>query len=210
MSFPVIESRRWLLIDSCGAAASVALGVGTDIRAQRQIAGRSFSAEWPAVLRATLAEVGWSASEIDAVGVVHGPGSFTGMRVGVAAAKGLCEASGARVIALSRIDVLEQNAAGCVAVLDAGRGEFYVGDGGRERVATLAEVEGMLEGREVVTAEESVASKLGQGRIVELTAASALKSFLERWEHGLWNDVAAIDANYVRGEREIYGSRPTT
>ena len=44
--------------------------------------------------------------ELAAVVVVHGPGSFTGVRVGLSAAKGLCEAGGVPLIAVSRLALL--------------------------------------------------------------------------------------------------------
>ena len=40
-----------------------------------------------------LKEKGWALADLDGIGVVAGPGSFTGVRVGLAAAKGLCEAA---------------------------------------------------------------------------------------------------------------------
>ncbi len=67
--------------------------------------------------------------ELRGVVVVHGPGSFTGIRIGVSAAKGLAEGLGIPVIALSRLELLARQSpeGSAVAVLDAGRGEFYAG-----------------------------------------------------------------------------------
>ena len=89
----------WLLIDSCGQSATLALGRGENVLGVAASPARGFSAEWPGALRGLLMESGVAIGRLQAVGVVNGPGSFTGMRVGLAAAKGLCEATGAKLIA---------------------------------------------------------------------------------------------------------------
>jgi len=195
---------RWLLIDSCGAIATLAVGVGERAIATEAVAGRAFSAEWPGVLRRLLAEAGWSVKELQVVGVVHGPGSFTGVRVGLAAAKGLCEAVGAKLIAMSRLEVL--GGEDMLAVIDAGRDEFYVRDGGVERLLTREEMIAAAQEREVVTVDARVAD-LVSAEVMELSAVSAMPMLLARWRRGLFDDVAAIDANYVRGEGDIYARK---
>ncbi len=204
---------RWLLIDSCGATATMAIGRGETVFSTATLTGRAFSAEWPGALRQLVAETGAGVEDLQVVGVVHGPGSFTGLRVGLAAAKGLCEAVGARLIAVSRLEVLASPGGdGTLAVLDAGRDEFYVRDAGDERLWTREELIVAAQGRDVVTVDAQVAEVLGEGAsvaVVELQAASALPILLERWRCGSVDDVATIDANYVRGERDMYARKPT-
>jgi tRNA threonylcarbamoyladenosine biosynthesis protein TsaB len=172
-------------------------------------AGRAFSAEWPAALRRLLAIAGWKVDQLRVVGVVHGPGSFTGVRVGLAAAKGLCEAVGAKLIAVSRLEVLAvQGIAGAWAVLDAGRDEFYTRDGGKEFLTGRGELLAASQDRSVVTADERVAEVCADAMVVQLHATSALPIMLKRWSGGRFDDVAAIDANYVRSERDIYARKP--
>jgi tRNA threonylcarbamoyladenosine biosynthesis protein TsaB len=193
------QDFRWLLIDSCGATATLAVGRGEEVLATAELPGRAFSAEWPVVLRG-LTEVG----QLQVVGVVHGPGSFTGVRVGLAAAKGLCEAVGAKLIAMSRLEVLSSVAdMGALAVLDAGRDEFYVRDGETELLLTREELVEAAEGRDVVTVDVWAGAK-----VVALNATSALPMLSERWQRGVFDDVATVDANYVRGERDIYARKP--
>lgn len=59
----------------------------------------------PAIL-AVLKKAEVNISEIDAVAVSHGPGSYTGIRVGVAAAKGLCYAAGKPLITINQLQLL--------------------------------------------------------------------------------------------------------
>jgi len=200
---------NWLLIDSCGAAATLAVGRGEMTLATETVAGRAFSAEWPAALRRLLAVAGWKVDELQVVGVVHGPGSFTGVRVGLAAAKGLCEAVGARLIAVSRLEMLAgQGVAGGFAVLDAGRDEFYVRDADEEFLMGREEFLTASRERTVVTADERVAEVCAEAVVVGLEAGSALPIMLKRWSEGRFDDVATVDANYVRGERDIYARKP--
>lgn len=200
---------KWLVIDSCGAVASLAIGHGKTLVATETVTGRAFSAEWPAELRRFLAVTGWKADELELIAVVHGPGSFTGVRVGLAAAKGLCEAVGAKLIAVSRLEMLaEHGAADALAVLDAGRDEFYIRDAGLEFLAGREEFLSASQQRTVLTPDEHVAGIGADAVMVEMSATSALPIVWKRWSEGRFDDVAAVDANYVRGERDIYARKP--
>jgi tRNA threonylcarbamoyladenosine biosynthesis protein TsaB len=144
------------------------------------------SAEVVAAVRRLLAGVGWGIKELDAVGVVSGPGSFTGMRTGLAAAKGMCEATGVRLVGVSRLAVLAQKAGvveGYVA-LDAGRGEVYVRD-------VASGQEWLAEGGEFGATETTLQVGDALGVVLRELAEGAV-------------DAGVVDANYVRGEREMY------
>jgi tRNA threonylcarbamoyladenosine biosynthesis protein TsaB len=80
--------------------------------------------------QAVLAEAGRTIGQVEVVGVSLGPGSFTGLRVGVAAAKGLVFALGCDLVGVSTLDVLAHNAPAAaegriVPVLDARRGHVH-------------------------------------------------------------------------------------
>jgi len=199
-------SVKILVIDTCGEVGSVALGEGTAISETLQARGAS-SALLPAVGRLLKAK-GWALGDLDEIGVVNGPGSFTGMRVGLAAAKGLSEAAGLRLVGISRLAVLADVAGlvdGC-AVLDGGRGEFYVrvvgaGKLAREVLLNLDDLRGG--GGGLVIAEERLSETLAEFRPewFGVGAEQALPLMLR--EGG--GDAALVDANYVRGEGDIYG-----
>ena len=78
-----------------------------------------------------LGETGFSWADLGRVGVTTGPGSFTGVRVGIAAARGLALALGIPAIGIGTLDALlaladEPTSGTAVACLDARRGEIYL------------------------------------------------------------------------------------
>ena len=85
-----------------------------------------------------LAENSIDRRQIDLFAVTRGPGSFTGVRIGLATLQGLALVLGKPVCAMSTHEAIAFGEEGRVAVADdAGRGEFYVSafDGGREEAA---------------------------------------------------------------------------
>jgi len=199
-----------LLIDTCGEVGSVALSDGELMAAGKTLALRSSSsALLPAIAR-LLEEQGWKLAELDGAGIVSGPGSFTGVRVGLAAAKGLCEAAGLPLVAVSRLEVLANAAAlqDGYAVLDAGRGEVFVRAvaTGKEMLCGLDEARALVAGSRVVVAEEKILEAFAgtQVKIIAMRAELALPIVLRELRAGAV-DAALVDANYVRGERDIYG-----
>ena len=82
----------------------------------------------PLVDRMCRAE-GWGPQAVDELYVSAGPGSFTGLRIGVTLAKTLALATGVRLVAVPTVDVLAANAPpiarSLIIVLDAKRGQIY-------------------------------------------------------------------------------------
>jgi tRNA threonylcarbamoyladenosine biosynthesis protein TsaB len=78
--------------------------------------------------RRALEAVGATFADVQRIGVGVGPGTFTGLRIGVATARGLAQATGAELAAVSTLDALAE-AAGAersvLAVIDARRGEAF-------------------------------------------------------------------------------------
>lgn len=74
-----------------------------------------------------MGEAGLGFDRLDRIGVTVGPGSFTGLRVGLAFAKGLGAALGVPVIGIGSLEALAQPIRGAVlSVLDAKRGQVYL------------------------------------------------------------------------------------
>ena len=113
------------------ATAATALAVGEDVDVDEVLADdrRRHTEVLAPCLAGLLAARGWSPSDLDVVVVDVGPGLFTGLRVGVATAKGLSVATGVGLVAVSSTDVLAQAACDAgitgtvAAVLDVRRGE---------------------------------------------------------------------------------------
>ncbi|MDQ3125262.1 MAG: tRNA (adenosine(37)-N6)-threonylcarbamoyltransferase complex dimerization subunit type 1 TsaB, partial [Pseudomonadota bacterium] len=78
--------------------------------------------------RDAAAEAGVAFADLDRIGVTVGPGSFTGLRVGLAFAKGLGAALDRPVVGLSTLDALAASTGGALtaaALIDARRGQVY-------------------------------------------------------------------------------------
>ena len=182
----------FLLLNTCGDEAVVALGSEAQgVVAEERMPGRMASEELLGAVRRVLG--GMRVSELAGVGVVVGPGSFTGVRVGLSAAKGLCLAGGVGMVGMSRLALLERS--GETAVLDAGRGEYFV-SGSQEKLLCENEVPR----GELVTCETRVRDRLGErARLVgEPGGEEMLRAVLARVRVGDWSDVATLDASYLR------------
>lgn len=140
--------------------------------------------------------------------MVNGPGSFTGLRVGLAFAKGLCEAANLPMAAVSRLAVLT-HAAGLqdgFAVLSAGREQMYVraADGG-EYLTSSSALAVEAHGKRIVCTATEVAEALADlgAEVHTLSAADAFGPVCACFAGGE-SDPALVDANYVRDQAAIY------
>lgn len=127
-----------LAIDCSAGACSVAVAEDAEVRAHEALRLARGHAEvlMPMVER-VLAEADCTAQEIGVVAATVGPGSFTGMRIGLAAARGLALAVGARTVPVTSLEAIA-HAAGLAAAqaadppmtpllvaLDSKRGDLY-------------------------------------------------------------------------------------
>ena len=99
--------KRIILIETSTALCSTALAENGAIIAYRESSAPKAHASLTAVfIQEMLSERGISLADCDAVCVSMGPGSYTGLRVGVSTAKGLCFGSGKPLIAVGTLDTL--------------------------------------------------------------------------------------------------------
>lgn len=103
---------RVLALDTTTRGGSVALAEDDRVVFERMgDAARSQAERLPAELIDALREVGWSMRDVDLFAVASGPGSFTGLRIGIATMQGLAFVEGKRVAAVSALRALAEAAA---------------------------------------------------------------------------------------------------
>lgn len=124
-----------ILIETSTTLCSAALAEDGKILSYKEDDGRRHAAMLAPLVESVLKEKSLTVKDCDAVGVSMGPGSYTGLRVGVSTAKGLCFGAGLPLIAIPSLDVLVWSAIesnplpeGCkyiVPMIDARRMEVY-------------------------------------------------------------------------------------
>jgi len=234
-------SHLLLATDTSGKNGGVALARVTSGQSSVEIvevvplAGGAFSAQLVPQIAALLENHGYRETDLGAFAVVSGPGSFTGLRVGLAAVKALAEALQKPIAAISLLEAVAwSNAAhGTVhgrvlAALDAGRGDVYVGDYEldpqvhmhSERLLSREEFIAEARGAEVthktiVTPDAVLAAMVeAAGNQVELieypTAAVIAGRGWERLQRGQTVRPEELEANYIRhSDAEIF-SKPAS
>jgi tRNA threonylcarbamoyladenosine biosynthesis protein TsaB len=111
-----------LAFDTATAAATAALVRDGRPLGECVTSTRSLLADVDGLLN----EAGADPRDLDGIAVGIGPGSFTGIRIGLAATRGLALALGVRVAGVSTLDALAAGAPGAVPVIDAKRSEVFV------------------------------------------------------------------------------------
>lgn len=104
------SEAKVLLLETSGSSGIVALGFGTTIVSHRvlEIAKRHVSDMAPAIAE-MLKECGWEAKNMDAIATGIGPGSYTGLRIGLMSARTLAMMTGARLLGISTFEILAQH-----------------------------------------------------------------------------------------------------
>jgi len=153
--------------------------------------------------------------DIDAFAVASGPGSFTGLRVGLAAIKALAEVLQKPIAAVSLLEAVVRDAGlegELVAALDAGRGEVYVADfhvsgshatARDQQLLPLAEFISANRHRQIVTPEAKMA-ELAREKGMRVTqvnrprADAIAKLSFKKIQAGEVISPESLDANYIR------------
>ncbi len=164
---------RILHIESSTLTCSVALATDGQLTAIRESHHTAYvhSEKLTVFIQEVLQEAGLRASELDAVCVAKGPGSYTGLRIGVSAAKGLCYAVGIPLLAVDALQSLamfgamsvsEEERAGLSVIrpmTDARRMEVYTAPFDRDGKALAPIAAVVVEG-------QSFAEELEQGPVL--------------------------------------------
>lgn len=111
---------------------SAAVSVGSRLLAEQTLPGQRRSTQTLApTIHSLLKAANWKPEDVQLIGVTIGPGSFTGLRLGIATAKMLAYVTGAAIVGVDTLRTIAAQTSShdgdVVAVLDAGRGEVLVG-----------------------------------------------------------------------------------
>jgi len=211
-------------IDTSGCQGGIALLRDGELLDSAPVAGGTFSAELVPQIAALLHQHGLAKNDIGGFGVISGPGSFTGLRVGLAAVKGLAEVLQTPIATVSLLEAMALSAGkaeGVSAALDAGRSEYYFGDflvtGGRaemirEVLLPMNDFDMASHGRVVAVCEPAVAelARASGAEVVEVPrpgAEAAARIAAEKIARGETVSVEDLDANYIRrSDAEIFSA----
>ncbi len=119
-----------LAIETSGRTGSIALGENGRVIAESQFPhGLKHAAEIIPIIDRLCREQGWQPGALQELYVSAGPGSFTGLRIGITLAKTLAFATGVKLVAVPTVRVLVENAPAeamhAIIVLDAKRDQIY-------------------------------------------------------------------------------------
>ena len=217
-----------LAVDTSGKHGSIALarcrpGDGCNVIEVVPLEGGTFSAQLVPQITALLAKHSLGKLDIGGLAVVSGPGSFTGLRIGLAVIKALGDVLAKPIAAVSLLQAMAasgQSRGRVIAVLDAGRGEVYAGEydvdtsGAHlvsERLLGRAELMESGAGSIIGTADPGLASAGRNARLrveeIELPRSDLIARL--GWQKIQAGEIVSpedLEANYLRRSSEIFST----
>jgi len=190
---------RILVLETSSRTGSVGLAAGPEFLCVEHFAhSMRHAVELMPAARRLCQDLGWPPDTIQQIHLSVGPGSFTGLRIAISVARAMAQAIGCKIVAVSTVDVLAQNAPehvqNLVVALDAKRGQIfgarYVRQGsGMVRTAGPA----LVDPAEFVHQTPSPLAVLGEGvdyHRAALEAGATPAGYVEL-ERRLWTPQAA-------------------
>lgn len=222
-------STRILALDAATEACSVAIWNDGEIHALYELCPREHTQRILPMVEQVLAESGITLSDLNALAFGCGPGSFTGVRIGIGIAQGLALGANLPVIGLSTLNTMAQGAfrmtgaSNVLAAIDARMGEVYWGKYRRNQQG-----EWQIIGAEQVLSPEHVIEQLKtvdgewatvgtgwaaypeiakendliltDGKMLLPQAEDMLPLALQRWSNGEIQAVEDVQPTYLRNE----------
>lgn len=206
-----------LLIETSTALCSAALSKDGEVIASRRDSTRSHASLTAVFCDEVLRESGISAGELDAVCISEGPGSYTGLRVGLSTAKGICFGCGAKLLSVGTLDILAamalsrgESCSAAVPMIDARRMEVYTAVYSPDAVR-LTPVQAKVIGPEntadypedcIFIGDGALKCKdvIGHGRFIEAYPDAAYMAALaqSRYDEGAFCDIAYFEPFYLK------------
>jgi tRNA threonylcarbamoyladenosine biosynthesis protein TsaB len=207
-----------LSIDTSGRNGSVALvraeGSSLETLALLPLEGRMYSAQLIPAIDEALKQTHLSKRDIDAFVVASGPGSFTGLRVGLSTVKALSEVLHKPIAAVSVLEVAARSAqqtGHVIVALDAGRKQVFVGDynfSSGKRAESLMALENFFAGLPASEAQlfspdatvrlAAASHNLVMNEVAAPQADAFARIGYEKLRAGETIDAEVLEANYIR------------
>ncbi len=191
-----VDAFKILAVDTATSACSVALRNGGGTLAElNYFHGQTHSKHLATMVAALLDMASVRIDDVDAFAVDAGPGTFTGLRIGLATVKGLADATRKPAVGVSSLDVLASQAefftGQICSMLDARRGEVYTarytaGDRAVEKIST----EEVISPQQAVAANTGPCLYIGSGAVAYRDIISEIAGGAARYVEG--------DANHLR------------
>lgn len=223
-------STRILAIDTATEACSVAIYNQGETLAHFELCAREHTQRILPMVQQILAEAGLSLTQLDALAFGRGPGSFTGVRIGIGMAQGLSLGAELPLLPVSTLQTMAQGAYrltgadNVLAAIDARMGEVYWGEFSRnaQGVWSGEETEKVIKPEQLMAraAElsgrfatvgtgwetyphllgESPAAELFDGKMLLPHAEDMLPLALQLWENGIRVNPEDAEPTYLRNE----------
>jgi tRNA threonylcarbamoyladenosine biosynthesis protein TsaB len=209
-----------LAIETSTVVCSVALcHRGIRVVERRVVETHIHSEKLQTLIQEVCSEAGIALSRLDGVAVSTGPGSFTGLRIGVSAAKGLCYGLDRPLIGVSTFEALADaaferapSALSALLCIDARQGDFYVGRAEREHdgrsgsvavhVAPMPFIDSMPPVSVVVTDRCELLGNRNANEILDVRDLCTARTVAIRGDallqRGEISDLAALEPRYLK------------
>ncbi|MEC6814069.1 tRNA (adenosine(37)-N6)-threonylcarbamoyltransferase complex dimerization subunit type 1 TsaB [Photobacterium toruni] len=173
-------STKILAVDTATENCSVALMIGDDVISRCEYAPREHTTKILPMIDAVLAEAGVKLKQLDALAYGRGPGSFTGVRIGIGIAQGLAFGANLPMIGVSTLAAMAQGtfrlhqADHVLTAIDARMGELYWGQYQRK-----TDGDWLLLGNEQVIAPDVLLANIQADTNAWLTAGTGWEAYPE-------------------------------
>jgi tRNA threonylcarbamoyladenosine biosynthesis protein TsaB len=217
MSVAGASQPRMLLLETSHQVGQVALSLGDAVVGRRSLdEARRHARDLAPAIDALLKEQGWRAKELDAVAVSVGPGSYTGLRVGVMSAKTLAYALDCKLIALETFAVIFAQLPDAIrsadVISDGQQGKIYVQRFSRDGESEPLAIRSFVDWRAELPANQPVTGpglETFAGQMTDHAATlpsehwlarpeGLLQIALPRYKRGEHDDPFAVEPLYLR------------